>query len=158
MIENPHEEAIRIVIENKHNVAYYDNNLMRIVNKLKDGHYFHLCSECGNVELADWVSDVEAKLKANGLCHTCDFYYGIKENEKDHLFIWDNDQRLNIHADGGETKNTGFVGCGGALWQYVYLDDPETIHETRNMWNQGTVPKHLEYMFEANARLVRNYE
>ncbi|PXX60726.1 hypothetical protein SAMN05660489_04349 [Pseudomonas sp. LAMO17WK12:I10] len=124
------------------NMANYLSNLHNMVREVAAGSYVHFCTNCGKPECAHYVEPKASQLKANGLCHNCDFWhekrttYNAQARAGRMLVMkgW-------VYGDSGDQPggNSSWLGFGGSRW-YLYQITTGKLWTTNNLFSAGDIP------------------
>lgn len=123
-------------------MANYLSNLHLMVRNVADGGYVHFCGHCGKPEQANYREPVATKLKANSLCHHCDFWherrttYNAQERKGRMLVMkgW-------VYGDSGDQPGgkSSWLGFGGSRW-YLYQITTGKLWTTNNLFSAVDIP------------------
>ncbi|WP_247842556.1 hypothetical protein [Pseudomonas sp. MWU12-3103b] len=120
----------------------YLSNLHLMLRDVGAGGHVHFCNHCGKPEQAQYQEPVAAKLKANGLCHRCDFWHDKRtaynaQQRKGRMLVmsgW-------VYGDSGDQPNgnKSWLGFGGSRW-YLYQITTGKLWTTNNLFSAGDIP------------------
>lgn len=109
------------------------------------------CLECGVTQGLCWFPDINAKLKARSLCHSCDHWTHYVETDPsnpDALVIEGAHYVVGDEAHGGG-RMSGFYGQKFIIEKF----SGERI-VTTNLWCQGRIPERFRGRLPDNARFI----
>lgn len=107
------------------------------------------CRECPRVEdAAAWIPEAGERIRRDRLCLRCGHWMELLE---------DRDNPINARIEGRHYRITpdlpegevGFRGFGGAKHLVRFHDGRMVV--TRNLWTQGTIPRHFRERLSDNA-------
>lgn len=123
-------------------MANYLANLHNMVREVAAGAYVHFCTHCGKPERAHYQEPTASKLKANGLCHRCDFWHEKRtaynaQTRAGRLLV----MKGQVYGDSGDQPggNSSWLGFGGSRW-YLYQITTGKLWTTNNLLSAGDVP------------------
>lgn len=120
----------------------YLSNLHIMLREVSQGAHIHFCAACGKPERAHYQEPVASRLKANGLCHGCDFWHEKRtaynaQNRAGRMLV----MKGCVYGDGGDSPNTdrSWLGFGGSRW-YLYQITTGKLWTTNNLFFAGEIP------------------
>ena|SRR6478736_1485071 len=107
------------------------------------------CKECGAEVTLEWCDPYPALLTEYNICFNCNFWREYVERKDDPEICRVNGSHYVIAPP---TSNKFGVGYGASKFK---IKKGDKIIETKNLWHQGTIPKHFAARLPDNAEFVR---
>lgn len=105
----------------------------------------HTCKHCGKYEDREFMGSRMDTMRERQTCFSCDYWFDQLE-EREHALV--TKDFYHMRAAPGEKG----YGCGGRK-HTIHLTDG-TSYESRNVWHQGTIPKHMRHLFAVNVARI----
>lgn len=112
------------------------------------------CKHCGEMVSTNYNEETKKRLTDKNLCHSCDFWFAVKEtlNEPDRFVVNHIAYRVKPDVPKGRLTS-GFIGFGGA--EFKFQDTNGTITISHNVWSNGEVPECFYDLIPDNAILIK---
>jgi len=107
-----------------------------------------VCSVCGRLApVSGFFKEIQTKLRANKMCHSCDFWSGYVATKNNPLIARIDGKHYTIKEN--ESGPEYCKGFSGRRFNIKWHDG--RTRTTTNLWYQGHIPKHFKDELPDNA-------
>lgn len=118
-------------------------------NLVGENKFYHICKNCGAIELSNYCEPSKSQMLGNQLCFHCNHWEQIASNPPKNALIINGQ----LYSDGGYQKDDRrFLGHAGHEFT---ITQGNRTWMTNNLWSGGTIPHEFRDRLQDNAEFVK---